>query len=126
MHHITCCIVSSHLMMINHYTCVCVITVHTIHVTHMLVFTKHSGIFRGENIYLPWGMLTRINVFGILSKASGSFFFQNVKIFSTVFLLLLLLLLILVYNYIHTYQILYIIYFFSYDYYFPCASLRRG
>jgi len=49
MYYITCCIVPSHLMMINHYTCVCVCvcvtTVHTIHVTHTRVFTEHSGIF---------------------------------------------------------------------------------
>lgn len=70
--------------------------------THTIVFTNHSGIFRGENIYLPWRMLTKINVFGILSKASGSFFFRNVKIFSTVFFFFSRLLLLFLFVYSQT------------------------
>jgi hypothetical protein len=56
------------------------------HTQHIHTFLQYS-VFRGEhNIYLPRGMLTRINVFNYFQKRQVHFSFKTSEFFYGVFL----------------------------------------
>lgn len=107
----------SHLMIYTYWRCRCVCTEHVNRYTRCFLFFRVQSWFLGvKTTFISRGdCLPKLMFSNILSKASGSFFFRNVRIFQRCFIIII----------IHPYT-LYYMFVWILPLLFPCTSLWRG